>query len=239
MNSTREIYAAHHKDIERHSGKMHADERGMFLKERIGTGYHILDIGCRNGAITKYYSPGNTVLGIDIDKDALDIAAQFGIETREADLNGDWNVQGKFDAVVATEILEHLYFPNKIIAKAKSVLLPGGMLIGSVPNAFSLKNRVRLFFARKRYTPLGDPTHINHFTYKELKEILESQFTHVEITPFGKYAWLDRFFPGWFAFMFFFVAYDEVVETCRPHYFGVFPNANPCTWCGWGNKLVI
>lgn len=208
MNSTQAIYIEHHKDTIRHSGLFHNAERGAFLQKNVGTNKWILDIGCRNGALTKHFLKGNTILGVDIDKDALEIAKTLGIDTKVVDLNGDWELEDTYDVVVATEIIEHLYFPKQVVEKIRNVLKPKGKLIGSVPNAFNLKNRVRLFLGKKRFTPLEDPTHINHFTFKELKEVLESQFAHVEITPFGKFAWLDRFIPGMFSFMFFFVAHD-------------------------------
>lgn len=200
MNSLAIIYQSHHTDTDRHSGRLIAKVRGDFLRKSVGTGKRVLDVGCRNGAITQFFLKGNSVDGLDIDANALKIAASKGIQTRQVDLNGEWNT-GQYDVVVMTEVLEHLYFPKPVIDKVKASLVPGGMFIGSVPNAFSLRNRLRYMLGRKRHTPLEDPTHINHFTYSELKDILESRFDQVRIVPLGRYAWLDRFFPGKFAFM--------------------------------------
>ncbi len=187
---------------------MYPDERGAFLKEHVGTGKKVLDIGCRNGALTKFYREGNSLVGVDIDSKALAIAKkELAIETMHLDLNGPWPfARAQFDVVVATEVIEHLYMPDQIVGKIACVLSDDGALVGSVPNAFSLINRGRLLLARKRYTPLGDSTHINHFTHAELLEILQRHFYDVRIEAFGRYAWLDRFFPGFFAFIFFFTA---------------------------------
>jgi|SRR3989338_1146139 len=206
--SLEHIYKTHHKDEDRHSGQMFPNERGAFLKQQVGTGKKVLDIGCRNGALTKFFVEGNQVLGADIDSGSLEKAkGELGIETMHLDLNGEWPFEeGVFDAVVATEIIEHLYLPSEVARKIAHVLKENGTLVGSVPNAFSLINRMRLLLGRKRFTPLGDPTHINHFTRSELKSLLERYFHKVEIFPFGKHAWLDRFFPGFFSFMFFFTA---------------------------------
>jgi 2-polyprenyl-3-methyl-5-hydroxy-6-metoxy-1,4-benzoquinol methylase len=132
----------------------------------------------------------------------------LGIETMSIDLNGDWEqLSGRrFDVVVAGEILEHLYFPKHILAKIASVLEPGGMLIGSVPNAFSLKNRVRYALGRKEDTPLADPTHINHFSVPELQALLKEHFKDVTIIGLGRYTRLARLNPQHFAFDLVFIA---------------------------------
>lgn len=208
MNSLETVYAAHHKDEDRHSGLMHTGERGAFLRARVGQGKKVLDVGCRNGALTAFYAEGNMVLGVDIDIAALHKAKErIGIETKQLDLNGEWPFSPRsFDVVVATEVLEHLYFPERQVSKIATLLTEEGKLLGSVPNAFSLINRMRLLFGHKRYTPLGDPTHINHFSSTELYAILLKHFREVELVPLGNYAFLDRFFPGLFAFMYQFEA---------------------------------
>jgi len=76
----------------------------------------------------------------------------------------------------------------------------------SVPNAFSLKNRIRLLFGLKKNTPLSDPTHINHFTYAELESLLRAHFSNVEVYGIGRHKMLARVWPGMMAFNFVFVA---------------------------------
>ena len=203
-----EVYEHHHTAGDRRGMTIAEKERGAFLRERIGTGKHVLDIGCRDGVLTRTYAEGNTVLGLDIDGIALkQVEEELGIETKLVDLNGEWGVtENAYDRVVAGEVIEHLYFPQKVIQKITTALREDGVLLGSVPNAFSLQNRLRLLFARKHNTPLADPTHINHFTYKELQELLEEHFEEVKLYPEGNYAWLDRWFPGWFSFMILFEA---------------------------------
>ncbi|MFT5179646.1 MAG: 2-polyprenyl-3-methyl-5-hydroxy-6-metoxy-1,4-benzoquinol methylase [Candidatus Paceibacteria bacterium] len=201
-------YKHHHTKGSRRGHSMFKDIRGEFLRDRIKTGKKVLDIGCRDGVLTKEYAEGNTVLGVDIDQEALDdLAERLSIETRKIDLHADWNIpKNSFDVVVAGEVLEHLYYPDIVVSKISDVLKDGGMLIGSVPNAFSLINRLRLLIGKKKGTPLCDPTHINHFSRKELKTVLIKNFKNVKITPLGNYAFLDRFFPGYFSFMLLFEA---------------------------------
>lgn len=187
-NSLTEIYSEHHKKNRGRNFVFYEKERSEFIQRhtRQKGKQSILDIGCRDGALTRYaISKENTITGCDIDTDSLDHAKGRGINTMYMDLNGSWEELGdkRYDIVMAFEIIEHLYFPEKVLEKIKGRLKEGGYLIGSVPNAFSWMNRILLFLGTKKGTPLSDPTHINHFSYSELKTTLEKHFTKVEILP--------------------------------------------------------
>ena len=202
------IYSDHHNSNRERDFSVMKDERGTLLRRLVGKGKKVLDIGCRNGALTKYFVEGNNVLGIDIDDSALEEAKKsLGIEIMNIDLNGDWRELGdrKFDVAVAGEVLEHLYYPGTVIEKVARHLSPRGMFIGSVPNAFSLKNRMRYLVGRKTHTPLSDPTHINQFHISELDSILKRHFRHVKILGLGRYKKLAGMFPGLFGFDLFFI----------------------------------
>ena len=53
----------------------------MFREWIVGTGKDVLDLGCRDGALTRAYIDGNEVVGVDVDREALAEAAKLGIET--------------------------------------------------------------------------------------------------------------------------------------------------------------
>ena len=185
------------------------EERGVLIKQLVGKNKKVLDIGCRDGALTAYFAEGNEVLGIDIDNIALAEAKRFlSIETMNVDLNGEWSElsERKFDVIVAGEVLEHLYYPSRVVLRIKKHLVKGGMFLGSVPNAFSLKNRLRYLLGQKNHTPLSDPTHINQFSYGELREMLERNFQNVEIIGLGRYTSISKMFPSLMAFDLFFKA---------------------------------
>lgn len=207
-DSLKEIYKHHHATSRERGFSILKDERGAVLKELVGTGQKVLDIGCRDGALTRFFIEGNEVLGVDIDQNALNEAQKLGIETKVMDLNGDWpELQDrKFDVVVAGEVLEHLYYPEKVAGKVVERLLPQGRFIGSVPNAFSLKNRLRYLVGSKRHTPLSDPTHITQFSAPELETILKKHFSKVEVRGLGRYQKLASLSPNLFSFDLFFTA---------------------------------
>ncbi len=211
MNQSLEsVYREHHAKRRGAFFLVNGDVRGNFLKERVGKGKRVLDIGCRDGALTSYYCDGNDVTGVDIDSDALARAAEkYGIRTVHADLNGGWPVEGQFDVAVACEVIEHLYYPERVLEKLYAVLAPGGVLLDSIPHAFSLQSRARLMFANKQGTALQDPTHINHFWGPDFKKMIEAAgFVDVELIDIvsGKFKLLSKLFPHWFAHSFVFSA---------------------------------
>lgn len=189
------IYRHHHETRRGEGFLVLGQERGSFLKKHVGTEKKVLDIGCRDGALTVYYANGNEVWGADIDAVALKRASEkLGIRMLHLDLNSPWNEipRNTFDVVVAAEIIEHLYYPSVVLEKIAAVLKPEGQLVGSVPHAFSLQNRLRLALGTKRGTPLQDPTHINHFWWREFKNLLEKEFVVEELEPIlsKKFSWI-------------------------------------------------
>lgn len=202
MEGLETVYKAHHE--RRGDGfAILMKERGAFLRKHIGTGKKVLDIGCRDGQLTGEYATGNFVTGSDIDSGALERAAKnVGITTVHADLNAVWSFEsGTYDVVVACEFLEHIYFPEVVIEKVKKVLKPNGLFVGTIPHAYSVQSRIKFLLGMKKGTPLEDPTHINHFSYREFKSLLEKHFEVIEIDTYvpSRYKFLAKIFPYAFA----------------------------------------
>ena len=206
MSELSKMYSFHNAQERGRGFVIFGKERGELFAKWLGQGKKILDLGCRDCALTKYYIQGNEILGLDIDQGGLDICRkELNIETKLIDLNGDWCVSFEsFDAVVAAELLEHLYYPEKVLQKICNVLRPGGIFIGSIPHAFSMMNRLRILLGKKDGTPLADPTHINHFAYGEFEKMLKNHFKEVEIVPLTRFKLLSRIFPQYFSFLLFF-----------------------------------
>ncbi len=206
MPSIGELYSKHNKEQRGRGFVIFGRERGELFAKWLGKGKKILDLGCRDCALTRSYSGGNEILGVDIDRGGLDICQKdLGIKTKTMDLNGDWDLpENSFDGVVAAELLEHLYYPEQVLQKIYKALKSGGVLVGSVPHAFSLINRLRILSGKKEGTPLADPTHINHFSYGEFEKMLKNVFSEAEIVPFTRWKFLGKMFPRYFSFMLFF-----------------------------------
>lgn len=209
MSTSSRIYEAHHKASRAEGFSILREERGKCFASYIGTGKRVLDLGCRDGALTEVFMAGNSVVGVDIDEHALARArAHLGIETHVFDALGDWSELGgeQFDVIVAGEILEHLYFPEVVAQKVALHLKPGGLFIGSVPNAFHLKNRLRYLLAVTEHTPMADPTHITQFSLSRLRATLSLSFPVVTVRGIGQYARLAAWAPSLCAFDLLFVA---------------------------------
>ena len=166
-----ERYAQHNR-IERGAGFVFAGPERMELFRRYvgGPGRKVLDLGCRDGALTSRYAQGNEVVGVDADREALAEAEKLGIETRWADLDEPLPFEdASFDVVVAGELLEHLRDPGRLVREVLRVLRPGGTFVASVPNAYRLKNRLRFMLGRK---PEDDPTHLQMFSAADVQHLL-------------------------------------------------------------------
>ncbi|HEU5280323.1 MAG TPA: class I SAM-dependent methyltransferase [Gaiellaceae bacterium] len=166
-----ERYAEHNR-VERGAGFVFAgaERRDLFRRYVGGPGRRVLDLGCRDGALSATYAQGNEIVGVDADREALAEAEQLGIETHWADLDDSLPFADEsFDVVVAGELLEHLRDPRRVVADVRRVLRPGGTFVASVPNAYRLKNRVRFALGRK---PEEDPTHLQMFAPSDVRTLL-------------------------------------------------------------------
>lgn len=190
-NMLARMYQDHHLKRGRFGFVFAGEERGQRFRAWVGTGQRVLDIGCRDGALTRYYAAHNEVVGLDIDRRALDVCTQeLGIETRWADFNQGLPFDdADFDVVVAGEVLEHSISPTLLVAEIARVLRPEGTLIGSVPNVFRLKNRLRFLFGREIER---DETHLHMFSVRALRALLEKHFCQIYIVPIAsRFLWLS------------------------------------------------
>ncbi|MBA2740831.1 MAG: class I SAM-dependent methyltransferase [Actinobacteria bacterium] len=180
--SLSEQYEKHHRERRDEGDFVFVPERIPFFQSAIGRGKRVLDLGCRSGAFTRHFLDGNEVVGLDVDRVALEKAAELGIEPVVANVEDPLPFEdASFDVVVAGELFEHLRFPQAVVAEARRVLRPGGVLVGSVPNAFRVQSR--LSFLRGR-PPEGDPTHLHLFSPAAVRSLL-ADFDDVRIAFVG------------------------------------------------------
>ena len=166
-------YRAHHEENRAPDFVFCGPERKRLFAELVGgPGKRVLDLGCRTGALTRAYSEGNDVTGVDIDREAMAMAERdLGIRTVWADVDEPLPFDdGAFDVAVAGELLEHVRHPDALVAEVARVLAPGGTFVASTPNAFRLKSRLR-FLAGKVPEFADDPTHLRIYHEDMLRDL--------------------------------------------------------------------
>lgn len=182
MTDLGERYERHHREHRDEGDFVFVTERIPLFREAVGRGKRVLDLGCRSGALTRHFLDGNSVVGLDVDRVALAKAHALGIEAVAANVEEPLPFEdASFDAVVMGELLEHLRFPDEVVAEARRVLRPGGVLVGSVPNAFNVQNRLRFL---RGLPPERDRTHLHMFSPVDLRELLVG-FEQVRLTFVG------------------------------------------------------
>ena len=96
--------------------------------------------------------------GEDMDVEELDVP--------------EW--KGKFDYILAGDVLEHLKNPWEMVAKLRKLLRPEGRLIASLPNVMFFGNVFNLLSGEWKYGDAGilDRTHLRFFTRRSIERML-------------------------------------------------------------------
>jgi len=106
----------------------------------------VLDIGCGDGtaaATAAPLLPGHRIVGVDWSQDALRRARARLPYAIRGELTGTGLPfrDGSVDAVLFSEVVEHLVDPDSALDEIRRVLRPGGHLMLSTPNLAAWYNR--------------------------------------------------------------------------------------------------
>lgn len=141
-----------------------------------------LDVGCQGGVLIRFVNLIRWV-GVDIDKRALKVAEEAGVVCREMHFTSAINFRDEsFDAVMMTEVLEHLPYPSIIVREVHRILKrnPRSTYVGSVPLDYHLHRRWKVMRGKRLS---GEQTHVHHFSFRELDRLLRFHFEKVEYLP--------------------------------------------------------
>lgn len=150
------------------------------LLELFAPGRRLLDIGCGTGAWgPALRSRGAGVLvGVEIAPEAAAVARRFYdlILERPSEELGLEELGGRFDTIVAADVIEHLVDPFDELRRWGEWCSPGGELVLSTPNLRHFRV-LRELVARGRFDYVDgggvmDRTHLRWFTQASLADAL-------------------------------------------------------------------
>jgi len=159
----------------------------------------VCDLGCGNGYLAGLLSSaGCEVVGVDASHSGIAIAQKnYGSHAQFVDADIDsrlpMTLGRHFDAVVSSDVIEHLYRPSELIRCAANVLRPGGWLVVGTPYHGYLKNLTLSIFGRwdAHHGVNWDGGHIKFFSVRTLSRLLEVEgFSVTRFAYHGRVAWL-------------------------------------------------
>ncbi len=145
----------------------------------------VLDVGCATGELARALKRRGDVEVVGIEREP----AYAAEARRHCDdvIEGDAEAiaardLGRFDCLVAADVLEHLVDPWSALAAYATMLDPGCRAIVSLPNAAHWTTFARLAGGRWPRLPEGihDATHLRWFTLRDAIELLEGAGLRVE-----------------------------------------------------------
>ena len=161
----------------------------------------ILDIGCGNGAICnaiKNKFSNIDIVGIDSDSEGINIAKKINKDiefyrTSVADFHCEELKSRKFDLIISTEVIEHLYSPQQLPAFCSKYLKQNGRLLITCPYFGYLKN---IFISILNewdsvHTSLWEGGHIKFWSKKVITKLLnDNGFRIIKFTGVGRIRYL-------------------------------------------------
>jgi 2-polyprenyl-3-methyl-5-hydroxy-6-metoxy-1,4-benzoquinol methylase len=143
----------------------------------------ILDMGCGNGNITNHLlKEGYNIYGIDASENGIKYANSravqkgrfFVCEFSEMKLPDELK-DIKFNVVISTEVIEHVYSPQQFIEFCTNSLISGGCIVLSTPYHGYLKNLALSITGKwdRHFGALNECGHIKFWSKKTLTELLE------------------------------------------------------------------
>jgi len=157
-------------------------------------GLDVLDVGCGSGVhgaeLKRIYS--HRVVGVDLSESSIYKAKTRLAEAHVADvtkpeLYSFFGVR-KFDLIVFSDVLEHLYDPADVLTRHYPLLAPGGRVVISLPNIAIWNVRLELLAGRFEYQDTGtlDRTHVRFYTRRTFRRFAAEAGFNIQrsrITP--------------------------------------------------------
>jgi 2-polyprenyl-3-methyl-5-hydroxy-6-metoxy-1,4-benzoquinol methylase len=148
----------------------------------VGEKKRVLEIGSGPGSITRLLSSVSRcrVTALDIDATSLQRLAPYCDQVYQADLNNPaWPealaAAGKFDVLVAADVLEHVYEPLAVLKAMTQFLADWGYMVISIPHVGHAAIHACLLDENFEYGDFGllDRTHIRFFGIRNIQQLFD------------------------------------------------------------------
>lgn len=135
-------------------------------------GGRLLDVGAGSGRFTDHFRHnGFAVTPLEVHPllaQRIEQKTGLGVVRQPFEAWAlDERLVGSFDAIVISQVVEHIVSPPEWFAQSRRLLKPDGVLFVSIPNFHSLL--VRIMGAREGN--ICPPTHLNFFTMKSFTSL--------------------------------------------------------------------
>ena len=137
----------------------------------------ILDLGCAAGHFSAKIQaslPHAEVVGVDVYEPFVQLFRKRHprVSCVCADAHHLPFTKGRFDAVVLSEVLDHVVDPRVVLSEVKRVLRPGGTLIISLDELSFVFRIVWWFWIRVDPGKVWWGAHLHHFTSESFERLL-------------------------------------------------------------------
>lgn len=154
-------------------------------------GAKVCDLGAGTGALgVRLEDRGFRVTAADLVAD--NFGAGDSVEFIRSDLDGDFlpGHEGRFDAIVAVEIIEHLENPRHFLRRAGELLATSGRLIVTTPNIASPVSKARfLATGRFQWFTEADRSSLGHLSpispWLLVDALADAGFEQIALESFG------------------------------------------------------
>src|SRR6516162_4462125 len=151
--------------------------------KHLPAGNIVADLGCGNGSMLGHIREyGFELHGLDVSRSGLAQTekAHPDIKFSCADLISDLSAHflaGKCDAVIRTEVMEHVFLPRLFATNCLALLRSGGHLVMSTPYHGYLKNLALAVTGKleSHFTVLWDYGHIKFWSKRTLCHLLRGR----------------------------------------------------------------
>jgi cyclopropane fatty-acyl-phospholipid synthase-like methyltransferase len=151
----------------------------------VGHEKRVLELGPGNGSVTRHLQRehGCRITAVELDDECAQLVQPYCQRIYRHDLNDaawskdiqlDIAANGAFDVILAADVLEHLYAPQKVLGAMRNLLAPGGRIVISLPIGCHSCVVASLLSGEFTYRENGllDSTHIRFFGLRDVQKLV-------------------------------------------------------------------